>query len=75
MVDDKMTDGGDHPVPMEQLAAPAQRALAGAGYTTLEQLAEVSEATIKELHGIGPSALKVLRRTLADHGLSFTDEA
>jgi predicted flap endonuclease-1-like 5' DNA nuclease len=56
------------------LAAPARRALAGAGYTRLAQLAKVSEAEIKALHGIGPNALKVLRRALAGQGLAFAGE-
>jgi hypothetical protein len=54
-----------------KLAQPAQRALAGAGYTRLEQLTKVSEAEIKQLHGIGPNAVKSLRETLAAKGLSF----
>ena len=55
------------------LAKPAQRALAGAGYTQLEQLAKVSEAEIKKLHGMGPKAMGQLRRALADNGLSFAE--
>lgn len=55
------------------LAKPAQRALAGAGYSRLEQFTEVSEAEIAELHGIGPKALDQLRRALAARGLSFAD--
>ena len=57
-----------------KLAAPAQRALAGAGYTRLEQLARVSEVEIKALHGIGPNALEQLRKALAAKGLSFAAE-
>ncbi len=53
------------------LAQPAVRALTGAGYTRLEQLAEVSEAEISQLHGIGPNALKQLRAALDARGLSF----
>lgn len=53
------------------LAAPARRALVGAGYVRLEQLTKVSEAEIKQLHGIGPNALKQLRRALDAKGLSF----
>ena len=60
------------PIPFERLAAPAQRALTGAGYTTLAQLAEVSEDEIAKLHGIGPNALTALRRALAEHQMSFT---
>jgi len=54
-----------------KLAAPAQRALAGAGYTRLERLSKVSEDEIKQLHGIGKNALDSLRRALADKGMSF----
>jgi DNA-directed RNA polymerase alpha subunit len=53
------------------LSAPAQRALAGAGYTSLEQLSRATEEDIKKLHGIGSNALGKLRRALADKGLSF----
>jgi hypothetical protein len=53
------------------LAKPAQRALTQAGYSRLEQLAQVTEDEIKELHGIGPNALEQLRRSLAAKGLSF----
>lgn len=56
-----------------ELAAPARRALIGAGYVQLEQLSRVSEAEIKQLHGIGPNALKQLRRALEARGLSFAN--
>jgi len=56
-----------------ELAAPARRALVGAGYLRLEQLTRLSEAEVKQLHGIGPNALKQLRRALAAKGLSFAD--
>ena len=57
-----------------KLAAPAQRALAGAGFTRLEELAKVSEADLKKLHGIGPNALKKLRDALEAIWLSFAAE-
>ena len=56
------------------LSAPARRALAGAGYLRLEQLAAVRERDIRRLHGIGPNALAKLRQALAARGLSFADE-
>jgi ERCC4-type nuclease len=56
------------------LSQPARRALAGAGYWRLEQLANHSEAEIKELHGIGPKALDQLRHALETLGLSFSNE-
>ncbi|WP_312472053.1 helix-hairpin-helix domain-containing protein [Neobacillus sp.] len=57
------------------LAKPARRALLGAGYVQLEQLANVSEAEILQLHGMGPKALEQLRRALATKGLSFASRA
>lgn len=56
------------------LGKPAQRALAGAGYSRLEQLAQVSEAEILGLHGMGPKAMERLRSALAARGLSFAGE-
>jgi DNA-directed RNA polymerase alpha subunit len=57
---------------LPKLAAPARRALAAAGIHRLEQLARMSEAELRGLHGIGPNALETLRRALAARGLSFT---
>ena len=51
----------------------AQRALVAAGYWRMEQLAEISEAKVKQLHGIGPNALEQLRHALAAKGLSFAN--
>jgi hypothetical protein len=56
-----------------KLAAPARRALVGAGYLRLEQLAGLSEADVMKLHGMGPNAIKVLRAALEEHGLSFRE--
>ena len=56
------------------LAKPERRALVEAGYWRLEQLTEISEAQIKQLHGVGPKALEQLRRALSTNGLSFADE-
>ena len=55
------------------LASPARRALVNAGYVRLEQLTEVSEAELKQLHGMGPKAIDQLRRALDTKGLSFAD--
>lgn len=60
------------PIPLDKLAAPARRALAAAGYTTLEQLAKAQERDIAALHGIGPNALAVLQKELAAHDMSFS---
>ena len=58
-----------------KLGAPAERALAGAGIKNLKQLTKLSEAEIKQLHGVGPNALGKLRQALAENGLSFKDKA
>ncbi len=71
-------DGGKHrtstsnktPFP-KGLAQPALRALAGAGYDHLEQLAAAPESGVCELHGIGPNALQKLRNAMSALGLSF----
>lgn len=56
------------------VAAPAQRALAAAGYTSLEQLAAVTETELLDMHGMGPKALGVLRAALQAQGLAFAQE-
>jgi DNA-directed RNA polymerase alpha subunit len=54
-----------------RLGKPAQRALAAAGYVRLDQLTQVSEAELLQLHGMGPKALEQIRSALAAKGLSF----
>jgi hypothetical protein len=63
-----------HESDLPKLAAPAQRALAGVGIQRLDQLTKFSEKEIKELHGIGPNALKQLHAALKTKGLSFAAE-
>lgn len=58
-----------------ELARPARRALVGAGYGRLEQISDLRESEVGDLHGVGPGALGCLRRALAARGLSFADEA
>jgi hypothetical protein len=56
---------------LPKLSQPAQRALAEAGIRRLEQLTGYGESDIRQLHGIGPNALKTLREALAAKGLTF----
>ena len=58
---------------LPKLAAPARRALLGAGYTRLEHLTEVKESDVMKLHGMGPNAMRALRNALQERGLSFRD--
>jgi predicted RecB family nuclease len=53
------------------IAAPARRALEGAGITTLEKLAQHTEKDILQLHGMGPGSIPKLRGALEAGGLSF----
>ena len=59
---------------LPKLAAPARRALQGAGYTRLEDLTKVTESDVMRLHGMGPNAMQVLRNALREGGLSAMDE-
>jgi hypothetical protein len=56
-----------------KMASPARRALANAGITELALLTDVSEPELRKMHGMGPSAIRVLRQALADHGLALRD--
>ncbi len=56
------------------LAAPAIRALHGAGYTHLEQLTRVRVTELNKLHGLGPKTIRQLREALAARNLSFAGE-
>jgi DNA-directed RNA polymerase alpha subunit len=59
---------------LQKLAKPAQRAILGAGFTTLEQLAAMSEAELLNLHGIGKNAMKVIVTTLDENGLRLSSK-
>lgn len=55
----------------DDLAAPARRALAAAGITSLAALAKHGEADVMKLHGMGPNAMAKLRAKLKASGKSF----
>jgi hypothetical protein len=58
---------------LPKLAAPARRALAGAGYIRLEDLTKATESEVMQLHGMGPNAMRALRTALEERGLSFRE--
>ncbi|HEX8033519.1 MAG TPA: DNA-directed RNA polymerase subunit alpha C-terminal domain-containing protein [Ktedonobacterales bacterium] len=64
-----MTYDAFSPITNIGLAAPAVRALHGAGYKTLGDLTGVSEAELASLHGFGPNGQKKLNQALAEAGL------
>jgi len=56
---------------LRKLAAPAQRAIQGAGVKTVEELANMSEAELMGLHGIGQNAMKTIKAFLDENGWSL----
>ncbi len=56
---------------LPKLAAPAQRALAGAGVTNLSKLSRMTEADVMALHGMGPNAMTSLKTAMKASKLGF----
>lgn len=54
-----------------KMSNPAHDALEAAGYTRLEQLRNVTEREIANLHGMGPKSIRELNEALAARGWSF----
>jgi len=59
--------------PLPHLGAPATRALTARGVLSLERVADLSEAEVRALHGVGPYALGHLRAAMDAAGLTFRD--
>jgi hypothetical protein len=53
------------------LARPAQRGFATAGYTTLERFAQVTEADVAQCTALGPKLSTSFARLVPAAGLSF----
>jgi len=53
------------------IGRPATRALLAAGYTDLAQLDGIAEDDLLRLHGVGPTAVAVLREALTARGLTL----
>ena len=53
------------------LAAPARQALIDDGLFELADLRKVSLAAVKELHGMGPNAIRILTTEMKKADLSF----
>ncbi len=56
---------------LPKIGAPALRALANAKIKDVKALSKYSEKEILALHGIGPSAMPILKKALKSKGLSF----
>ena len=61
------------PMPKEPfppgMGQPAIRALVGAGYDQMEQLAGARESALLQLHGVGPKAIRIIKQALEYRGL------
>jgi len=64
-------EGVDHHWREIGIAAPARRALIDDGLFQLSDLRKVSLAAIKELHGMGPNAIRLLVTEMKKADLSF----
>ena len=53
------------------LAAPARRALINDGLFELSDLRKTSLAAVKEVHGMGPNAIRILTTEMKKADLSF----
>ncbi|MDQ2889950.1 MAG: DNA-binding protein [Gemmatimonadota bacterium] len=53
------------------LSQPALRALGAAGYASLDELAGVSEAELRGLHGMGPAGIRIIVAALNASGLAL----
>lgn len=56
---------------LPKIGAPVTRALASVGVTSLDQVAEWSEADLLALHGVGPKAVRILKESLSARGMTF----
>jgi hypothetical protein len=60
------------PPDLPKLAAPAMRALAAAGLTSLTKLSKWREDDVMALHGMGPNAMTSIKAAMKAKGLSFS---
>jgi predicted flap endonuclease-1-like 5' DNA nuclease len=58
---------------LPRIGAPATRALASVGITSLAQLAGYPRRDLAALHGMGPKALGILEAHLTEAGLRLGD--
>jgi hypothetical protein len=54
---------------LPKIGAPATRALAAIGVTSLEDVEGRSHAALLALHGMGPKAIRLLNQALDEAGL------
>jgi DNA-directed RNA polymerase alpha subunit len=57
-----------------RISGPFNDALTVAGYTTLEQLTELTARDLLKLHGVGKKGIGMLREVMKEHGLTLKGE-
>jgi hypothetical protein len=60
--------------PSLRLPRPAVRGLVGAGVTTLAAAWDTSDQELLACHGVGPKAVRIIRRLQKDSPASVTNE-
>lgn len=66
------TSAGDEDASvLPAIGRPATRALLQAGISTLDQVAERTEAELLAMHGVGPKAVRILSEALGHEGKSL----
>lgn len=56
---------------LSNLSAPARRALEKEKINSLQQLSEYSEKDLLALHGLGPSSIPKLKKSLSEKGMKL----
>jgi predicted flap endonuclease-1-like 5' DNA nuclease len=69
----KLSDDAFSPEFPRAIGRPANAALVVEGFTTLEQVARLSEKELLAIHGVGPKAVAILREELAAQDLQLAD--
>ncbi|MCD8821399.1 helix-hairpin-helix domain-containing protein [Staphylococcus gallinarum] len=58
-------------VDLPKVGKPATNALKAQGISSLEDVARYDKTTLLDIHGVGPKAIDILEKALAEHGLDF----
>lgn len=58
-------------VDLPKIGKAATNALKAQGISSLEDVAHYDKTTLLDIHGVGPKAIDILGKALAEHGLDF----
>jgi DNA-directed RNA polymerase alpha subunit len=63
-----------NPIPVFPIGTRTRNVLLNHGYTTLEQVARLSEKEFRDMRGLGRKAVNLMEQVLAEHDLQFTEK-